>query len=360
MKIVLLIDSLGFGGAQRQIVNLAIELKKGGHDIHFIRYRNDDFFLPLLSSNDIKPINIEEKNLCLRALKIRKTIRSISPDTVISFLDSPNFYACLATIGKHHWKLINSERLANESSFINRKTKIVKGVQAKYADIIVCNSKCAENLWRKYYPKYETKFNTIYNVMEISDYPAVTQDDGKCRILIAARYEPVKNITGLLRAVDSLTAEEKSKLELHWYGKENLIVNAVSEYENALKFIKDNHLESCVFLHPATDKIYQFISETDFVGLFSLMEGFPNSVIEGMYLNKPIIMSKVSDYKVLVDESNGYLCEPKDNNDIVDALRDAINTSPEDRKKMGLVSHEKICRLCSRDVVMNQWNDLIN
>ncbi len=360
MKIVLLVDSLGFGGAQRQIVNLAIELKKGGHDIHFIRYRNDDFFLPLLSANGIKPINIDEKNLCLRALKIRKTIRSILPDIVISFLDSPNFYASLATIGKHHWKLINSERLANESSFVNRKTKIIKSIQARYADIIVCNSKCAENLWRKYYLKYETKFTTIYNVMEIPDYPSVTRDDGKCRILVAARYEPVKNITGMIRAVTLLTQNEKNKLEIHWYGNENHIVNAVSERETAMHMVKENHLENCVFLHSATDTIYELIAETDFVGLFSFMEGLPNSIIEGMYLNKPIVMSKVSDYRVLVDESNGYLCNPKNDNDIADALRKAINTSSDDRKKMGLVSHEKICRQCSRDVLMKQWNDMIN
>ena len=41
MKIVLFIDGLGFGGAQRQIVNLAVELKRGGHEIEFLCYNRD-------------------------------------------------------------------------------------------------------------------------------------------------------------------------------------------------------------------------------------------------------------------------------------------------------------------------------
>ena len=45
MKILCVIDSLGSGGAQRQIVNLACGLKKKGHDVDvFVYFPEFSFF----------------------------------------------------------------------------------------------------------------------------------------------------------------------------------------------------------------------------------------------------------------------------------------------------------------------------
>ena len=44
MKILCVIDSLGSGGAQRQLVQLAIGLKNKGVDVSFLMYHNIHFF----------------------------------------------------------------------------------------------------------------------------------------------------------------------------------------------------------------------------------------------------------------------------------------------------------------------------
>jgi glycosyltransferase involved in cell wall biosynthesis len=360
MNIVLLIDSLGLGGAQRQIVNLAIALKSEGNNITVIRYRYDDFYLPLLKSHCIVPVTVQSTNILTRIINIRKEICRLKPDLVISFMGAPNTYACLASFGLHLWKLITNERVANINTFLGLTNKIRRRLQVKCSDLIVCNSKCAQDLWEKYFPKSKNKLKTIYNILDMPDLPPCERRDEKCRILVAARYEQEKNLSGMIRAVVTLSNEEKSKLEIHWYGRANHVINAVSEYDKGLQLIKENHLESCVFLHPATDQIYKLMAEADFIGLFSHLEGLPNSIIEGMYLHKPIIMSKVSDYQTLVDESNGYLCNPEDDSDIANVIRYAINSSLSERESMGLASREKICKLCFRDVVMQQWNALLS
>ena len=123
MKITLLVDSLGFGGAQRQIANLAVELKAKGHEVTFLRYVKDDFYLPLLQKADIVPLTVLSKNTVGRLKNIRKAIRSINPDILISFMSTPNFCACIASVGKHPWKLIVSERIANHNAFLNKKAR---------------------------------------------------------------------------------------------------------------------------------------------------------------------------------------------------------------------------------------------
>ena len=359
MKIALLADSLGFGGAQRQIANLAVELKTRGHEVDFVRYCKDDFYLYLLEEANIKPITVESENAISRLFKIRKIIKKLDPDVLISFMTTPNFCASVASIGKHKWKLIVSERIANNSAFLNKKAIFMKNFQAKYADAIVCNSKTAQGLWEKYYPETKDKLSTIYNIIDVPKIATETNNDGKCRLLVAARYEKEKNLDGMLKAVMLLTDEERDKLEIHWYGKSNVVGATESVLDNGKNFAKENSLEQCVFLHPATDKIYPLMAESDFVSLFSHMEGLPNSIIEGMSFKKPIVMSKVSDYAVLVDESNGFLCDPNSPESIADALRSAINTTQEQREKMGQCSYAKIHKICSREAVVAQWENMI-
>lgn len=45
VNLVLLTGSLGSGGAERQLVTLAIELKELGHEIQFLGYTLGDFYL---------------------------------------------------------------------------------------------------------------------------------------------------------------------------------------------------------------------------------------------------------------------------------------------------------------------------
>lgn len=360
MKIALLIDSLGFGGAQRQMANLAIELKNAGHDVLFLRYRADDFYLPLLQRAEIQPVLVGGSNLVTRALQIRKNLREYRPEIVVSFMDASNFYAALASFGKHTWKLIIGERISNPARFTSRQGKVLKWVMENRADAISCNSKSSEELWRKYYPRSEKKLCTIYNIVDVPQVDAKPANDGKTRFLVAARYEKEKNLFGVIEAIRTLTCEEREKMELHWFGKANIGADGESPQEKAKALIKEYGLESCLYLHPATDKIHEEMAKVDFVSLFSFMEGLPNAILEGMALKKPIVMSKVSDYAVLVDETNGFCCDPASAEDMAAAIRSAINTTPEQRQAMGQKSYEKIQKVCSREAVVAQWTALID
>ena len=73
-KILCLIDSLGSGGAQRQMVTLAKLLKEKGFEISFLVYHNDNFFIDGLRKNNIPIEYCAAKNYLDRILKVRKYI----------------------------------------------------------------------------------------------------------------------------------------------------------------------------------------------------------------------------------------------------------------------------------------------
>lgn len=359
MEITLLIDSLGFGGAQRQIANLAVALKQKGHKINFLQYRKDNFYASILQKAEIVPVVIDSTNFINRALQIRKAIRSLEQDVVIAFLGMPSFYACVASCGFRKWKLITSERNANVTTFTSTKQKLLKRFQLHCSDMIVNNSKCAQGLWAKYVPKSKDKLTTIYNIIDVPNQEATPAEDGISRILVAGRYEEQKNLLGMIAGVNLLSEEERNKLEIHWYGKANVSNAASSIFARGCDLIRANHLEHCVFLHPATDQIHDLMAQSDYVALFSHFEGLPNAIIEGMSLKRPVIMSKVSDYQVLVDERNGFVCDPSSTQDIAKAIEAAIHTTYEQRNVMGQQSCDRIQSICSREVVVEQWLRLI-
>ena len=58
MKILLFIDSLGAGGAQRQLVGLARMLKDNGMQVKVITYHDNPFYLPTLEEGDVDYENV--------------------------------------------------------------------------------------------------------------------------------------------------------------------------------------------------------------------------------------------------------------------------------------------------------------
>jgi len=68
MKLLCVIDSLGSGGAQRQIVELAKGFKKKGHRVQFLTYHDINFFKPQLDRIDIPVQTILEPNYVKRLL----------------------------------------------------------------------------------------------------------------------------------------------------------------------------------------------------------------------------------------------------------------------------------------------------
>ena len=83
MKILLVIDSLGSGGAQRQIVNLAKGLKKNGHIVEIFIYDN---------SNNFFHDDIINSNIIVHYPRFEKKINKIN--NMFNFIITLQFLLC--------------------------------------------------------------------------------------------------------------------------------------------------------------------------------------------------------------------------------------------------------------------------
>ncbi len=358
-KILFLAESLVSGGAERQMVTIARLLKEQGYDIIFLCYAKGDFYAHLLEKDNIPIIWMVENNYLKRIIRVRSHVRKGNYDAVISFLHTANFLNNFSAIGGKSWKVITGERSAKEQNFKPRKGKIFAWFQ-RYSDYIVCNSNNAREMWRKHYPKYKNKLITIYNTVTLPEITSeyIPRKDGKTHIIVAASYQYLKNPIGVIKALTLLNNEEKDKIRVDWYGRIKVAGDARA-YEEAKELIRQYDLLNVINLHEEDKDIANIMNKADIVALFSSVEGLPNVICEGMLLGKPIIMTEVSDYKVLVDESNGYLCDWDNVESIKRALTLAIHLTEKQLKEKGENSKIKANKLFTSHEVIARWLSII-
>src|SRR5689334_21188593 len=98
MRLLFVIDNLSTGGAQRQMVNLALGLVQRGHQVRIFCYAPGDKLAQPLRDAGIS-ITWREKHSRFSLdviFVLRKIIASDQFDMVLSFLTTPNFYALIA------------------------------------------------------------------------------------------------------------------------------------------------------------------------------------------------------------------------------------------------------------------------
>ena len=228
MKTILFfIDSLGSGGAQRQIVQLALGFKERNYKVSFLIYNKaaSKFYYEYLRENEIWIDDIDEQNYFRRIIKVRRYIRAFKPDVLISFLEASCFMAELASIPFKKWKLIVGERSANPN--IVKTPKLIFYRQFHFiADSVVANSIANLSLIRKISPLTKpSKYNVIYNLLDSKKICPkkenyVFKKNGVLRLLVAASHRKLKNLNGLVEAVNLLPTEKKKCIQVDWYGSD--------------------------------------------------------------------------------------------------------------------------------------------
>jgi glycosyltransferase involved in cell wall biosynthesis len=354
MKILCVIDSLGSGGAQRQLVQLAIGFKEKGHDVSFLIYHNLCFFKHELDLHDINVKIIEDTNFLKRILKMRKYIRNLGVDGVISFLESPSFICELSGFPSRKWRLIVGERSADPRIFKSIKRLFYRWIHI-FSDIIVTNSYANTKMIKKIVPfLLNKKTHVIYNLLDKNYWvPSKTYKplkNGKIEVVVAASHIHYKNSIGLIEAVQRLSVLEKEKLRINWYGK----IGDDNSFLEAKKLISLYNLDKVIKFHEPSTNMNSIYSHCDAVGLFSLLEGLPNTVCEGMITKKPVIASNVSDVPKLINIKEAIF-NPNDINEIKDSLSWLIGLEKEDLLKIGKKNRSNALTLFNKDTIINSY-----
>lgn len=329
MNLLFVIDSLGAGGAQRQMVTLAVELQNRGHRIEFFNYYPEyDFFRSILVDARItihdyyKPKSGFSLSL---AGKLRHVLRVGRYEAVLAFLEAPSLYAIVAA-RTMAIPVIVSDR--NSYLKYNTTHLFFKRQVFRLAHRVVTNS-YSQRRWlieRARLPG--SRVDVVYNGYDPEQFPfspLVPERGRDLKLLAIGRINPQKNIELLITALSVFSRIHGWCPAVTWIGSSHDM-----EYRNRI----DDMLRQS----PAVSEVWKWIPESrSLSALFSKhhalvlpshYEGLPNVACEALFAGKPVLISDVCDHSMIVkDGERGFLFDPSSAESLVHAVELLIETS---------------------------------
>lgn len=320
-KILLFTDSLGSGGAQRQLVGLAILLQQAGYNIKVCTYYNFDFYKKLLDENHVPNELIIDANNCKkRILTVCKYFKHENPDWVIAYQETPSLVACMVKLlgGKFH--LIVSERNTTQHIGMN---ELVRFFLYRWADAIVPNSFAQSTFLQSRYLWMKSKIKTITNFVDLQKfYPEEHLKREIPEILVVGSIGQSKNTKGFVEACKILK-DKKVAFHATWYGWYNTPTDYMNEIRNLISKLQ---LEDVVEIKNKTLEIAFVYRSADYFCIPSFFEGTPNVLCEAISSGLPIAASNVCDNSIYVqNDINGYLFDPSNIKSISNALEQLLS-----------------------------------
>lgn len=370
LKICLVIDSLANGGAQRQIVNLAVGLKEKGHDIRLVTYAPYFHHLEKLIKAGIAHEHFEKKSkLDIRPIfALRKLISDNEIDGLIAFLRTPAIYSEMAAIAKPKLALLVSERGGVKPGGL-QLFDLITGLLHIFSDAVISNSYAYNNSLSAKLPFLKKKSLTIHNGVEniffeqgqrrIAAFIDSPQDSINVVKLcvVAARPTPEKGLIPLVKSVKLLYDKGYTNFRIDWIGPADDHYPLIRE---ATEYLRQNNLTPYwQWLGPKAH-IETHYKHYDAHILPSLHEGVANVLCEAMASGLPSVATRIADNSdIVIDNVSGILCEPDDSESLCKGLEKFLKMSQKEKQSMSIRAHEQALALFSMAEFINKWEAAI-
>lgn len=355
-KVLCLIESLGSGGAERQMTGLACMLKDNGIDVSVATYDSQDFYKSSLIEHGIEPILAStSSSLLVRLWKIGCVVRLLKPDVVISYSRASSIVACVGKALGAKYKLIVSER--NTTQVIS-KSELIKFKLYKYADVIVPNSYSQYSFIKQMYSQLISRTIVITNFVDtVLFQPHAKKERGNMfLIIVVARVQKQKNVINFIKSL-KMVAAYRTDFHVKWYGCQS----DDNYFSKCMKMVEDYGLSQQIEFVKPSSNISEEYNNADFFCLPSIYEGYPNVICEAMSSGLPVICSNVCDNPRIVEEGvNGFLFNPESVYDMASALEKMLSMGASERKIMGYNNRQKVLKNHSMQEFVNKYLAIIS
>lgn len=362
-RVLCVIDNLGSGGAQRQIVNLAIGLSRLGHTVELFTYATT----PGHFSDDIEQAGIRANN-CSRdwahpwstIVRLRGLFSEQRFDTAIAFLPMPSFIACLALSGNRTVRLVLSERSSFRLGVPSRTDRWVRSFHGR-ATWVTTNSHHQAKLMRSAFPRLQDRLVTIYNGFDLKQFRTrqFSRSTGALRFVAVGRINGGKNIENLVEAISRVRGCGFD-LRLDWIGRLDHERWSSGYYEGLSARIDQSGIGKAWRWLGERSDVASRLGDYDALVHPSYYEGLPNAICESFACGLPVLASNVCDHPLLLDAPRrGLLFDPNDPASIADAIQSFAALGAAQRHSIGSAARRYAEESLAQDRMCAAYHALI-
>lgn len=353
MKIFIVCNSLGSGGAERVGANLANGFIQHGHQVYIVTDINRPIHYPVEKEVQILPFGKKDdgkiKKWLHAIINIRKYAHKEQPDIIMGITNLPSFVAKLGVTGMgipviltihHAVERIKSQQLSIVTRFYDQHISKIY----KYVAVL-------SNADKEFLHNRKGIF-VMPNPVSFSPAESFPQKE---KIVIAAgqfnRWH-YKGFDILIKAWAKLAPKYPEwKLQLAGTGPQKDIdyIQSLSKEYNVI-----NRMD---FLGFRKD-IHDLFNKASIFVLSSRSEGLPMVLIEAMSQGcAPVATSNLGRTRdIITSENEGIICEPED----VEGLASGMERLIDDEAWRQLIQHNAIERskFYALDNIINMWEEL--
>lgn len=344
MHIALVVDALTSGGAQRQLVELAIRLQRAP-DVRatVVVYHDVPFYEHRLLAHAVPIVKLRRRGRFDPAfpLRFRRWLGEARPDVVHSFLLTPCLWTGVALLGMSRRRRpawIAAER--NSQIAVTRAQGALQAWVYRRADAVTVNAQRVVDEIRDVLGVPAARIHYLPNGIDLADWDADAEAPsplecapGRLHLALVGGLRPQKGHRVLFEALARLPRERVSGWRVWCIGGATAGRAAADDVAAQLR---RRGLEDVVRLHPPVRNVAATLRQMDALVLPSLYEGFPNVVLEAMASRLPVVATSVGDVPVLVEDGEtGFLAEPGDVASLAEALSRVASLTPTERRAMG-------------------------
>ncbi|WP_332879713.1 glycosyltransferase family 4 protein [Massilia sp. S19_KUP03_FR1] len=329
MKILLFINNLAGGGAERVVTTLANFWIHQGREVTVVTLgsENDDFY-PLDRRVSRVSLNLAGQSRGVwdafrqnvqRILALRRLLRQIEPTVAIAAMSTPSVLLALASCGLANMCTIGSERCYPPHAPLGRIWGYLRSkMYGQLSAVIALTRESAE---------WITAHSSARRVAVIPNaalwplpdnppaiLPQACVSFGRRLLLAVGRLEVVKNADELIRAFAQLAKKHPDwDLAILGEGPERASLEAI---------IKDQALTTRVFMPGIVGNVGAWYAHADLYAMTSRSEGFPNALVEAMShgLAAVSVDCDTGPRDIIRDGIDGVLVPPNNSAALVNAL----------------------------------------
>ena len=310
-RILVCLDSLAAGGAERQTVELVKRLDRARFQVRVVtlhgpRAHQSCHFVPELKAAGIEVDELDRRwsvsELPGSAAGLGRCVLRFRPHLVHSVSHHCNHLTRLIRVGLgFRFRLLTAIR----TEYNPRQLRNERWEQP-LSSMVVCNSPSMLAKLRTHSRIPASRLRYIPNGIDVGRFAASPDPDLRSRLAPRARRIAVMLARITEQKAPDLLARALGRLAESGRFPADGEVWIVGERENEEvqrrldDAIRQHQLEARLRLFPATQQPAAFLHAADFTLLASLWEGTPNSVLESLAAGKPALVSEAANASGLV------------------------------------------------------------
>lgn len=361
MNILFFVSSLNAGGAERVAVTLAKAWAQRGDQVTLVPtwLTKHDAFYPL--DHGVRVVWLADNpgaGLARRLpgpgkwLQMRRVVRQVRPDVVVSFLTNVNVNALIATAGLDVPLVVSERTHPAWSQSAGRLLRLLRRLTYRRAGAVVMQTRAGV-------PALKARAPGVRNVAVIPNplpdellsdvVPDRAAGDVARKIMAMGRLVPAKQFDVLIDAFASLARR---------FPEWSLTIWGDGPQRAALTDrIRKLGMEDRIALAGRTSRPWEVLAGADLFVMTSRVEGFPNVLMEAMALGLPCIaLDCPSGPAELSREGRDGVLVPLDDAPELEAAMQRLMSDASARQQLGRQARDSVRQRYALPVILKQWD----